>query len=236
MHLGVRHERVQESEYAGHQHVGREASGRHQHRAERLVFRQRLHGGGVRERGEQAERGDDQRRSDDHHAEILADAPHEAARLLDTPHEIEGLLDLLDHRQRRIKQEQHAERAEHVAAHVVDEARDLMRHLVGALAERLEERIENGLELAVIAEPFEDRERHRDQRHDRQQRRVDQAHRAERQVAAQDVADERVGIAQDASQLPQRLPVDGFRRLEQPAFQVTEQGLDHAPASLTRGR
>ena len=43
------------------------------------------------------------------------------------------------------------------------------------------------------------------ERHERQQRRVDEAHRAQVQIAAQQVADQREGVAQEIEQPVRRL-------------------------------
>ena len=70
------------------------------------------------------------------------------------------------------------------------------------------------------AEALQDREGEGDQRHQRQQRRVDEAHRAQVEFAGEQVADQRERIAQQVEQ-----PV---RRLHRRVVPVEQQPLDAA--------
>ncbi len=226
-HVRVRNEAVQEREDAHHQQVRAELAQQRQQPADDRIVRQRLHECAAVHRGEQADGAHQHRRADHHHAQILAEAPAEAARLIDAPDEIKALLDLLHHRDDGVEQEDQADGAEHAAAYVVDEFHHLRGDVVGLVAERFEERVEHRLEFAVIVEALEHGEGQGDQRHDRQQRRVHQAHGAQREIVAQHVADQRVGIAQDAGQLPERLADQRFGRFEQPVFDARGECVHH---------
>ena len=149
------------------------------------------------------------------------------ARALDVPGEVEGSLEFLDRRHDRVEQEREADRAQHVAAHVVHEGHDLLGQLAGALADRPQELVDQRLEVAVHAEALQHGEREGDERHERQQRRVDEAHRAQVQLAGQQVADQRERIAQEVEQ-----PV---RRLDRQIVPVEQQPLDAFPLPGERG-
>jgi hypothetical protein len=73
-----------------------------------------------------------------------------------------------------------------------------VRELARAGAHRFEELEDDGLEVAVRAEGLEHRERECDQRHQRQQRGVHQAHRVQIDLAARKVAQDGVGITQQS--------------------------------------
>ena len=87
-------------------------------------------------------------------------------------------------------------RADQAGADAVGELHDLWRELRGARAHGPEELEDDGLELAMCAEGLEHGERKRDERHQRQQRRVHQAHGMQVDLAARQVAQQRVGVAQ----------------------------------------
>jgi hypothetical protein len=67
------------------------------------------------------------------------------------------------------------------------------------------------------------RERHGDQRHDREQRRVHEAHRVQAELAAGEVAQQRVQVAQGREQPAQRPAADGLRQVEQPVLELAAQ-------------
>ena len=83
------------------------------------------------------------------------------------------------------------------AAHVVDELEHVLGDLGAARAERRQEVEQQRLELAMEAERLQYREREREQRHDREHRRVDEAHRAQAELALEEVAEQREGIARE---------------------------------------
>ncbi len=74
------------------------------------------------------------------------------------------------------------------AADVVDEADDARRELAGARAERRQEIEDQRLEVAVDTQGLEHRESEGEQRYDREHRGVHQAHRAEAELAGEQVA------------------------------------------------
>ena len=86
------------------------------------------------------------------------------------------------------------------AADVLGELHEPVRDLHACIADGAEELQQEGLELAVRAEGLEHREAQCDQRNQRQQRGVDQAGGAQRQLAAEEVANDGVGISQHAQQ------------------------------------
>ena len=155
---------------------------------------------------------------DDHQAQVLADASHDRARALDVPGEVEGLLELLDGRDHGVEQEGEADRPEHVAAHVVDECHELRRQLGRPHADRAQELVDQRLEVAVHAKALQDRECEGGEGNEREQRRVDESHGAQVQLAGQQVADQREGVAQDVEQ-----PVRG---LDREMVAVEQQALD----------
>ena len=120
---------------------------------------------------------------------------------------LKALLELLDRGYDGIEQEGKADRAEHVAAHVFDEGHHLCRQLAGALADRSQELEYQRLEVAVHAKSFQHGECEGDERHEREQRRVDEAHGPQVQFAGEQIADQREGVAHRVEQ-----PVSGFHR------------------------
>ena len=68
------------------------------------------------------------------------------------------------------------------------------RELAGARAERGKKAPQHRLEIAMQAQTLQHREREREQRHDREHRRVDEAHRAQGQVAVREIAQQGVRV------------------------------------------
>ena len=136
---------------------------------------------------------------DDEQRDVLGDAPGEAARVFDAPDEVEAVLDLLDGAKQGPQQQRETHRTDQAGAHAVGEFHDAMSEIRGAgRTQRAEEFLDQGTQLAMRAEGLEHRERERDQGYQRQQRRVDQAHGVEIDVAAREIAQDGVGITQHA--------------------------------------
>ena len=134
------------------------------------------------------------------HAQIFGEAAHETPRPIDAPHEIEAGFDLLNRRDDGVDEEDQADRAQQIAAHIDDELHDAFRQLRRRASQRREEFVENESQIAARAEALQDREAEDQQRHDRQQRGVGQAHGPHADLAAQPIADQRGGIAHHAQE------------------------------------
>ncbi len=211
-HARVRHVAVQEPEQADDQQVWRVVAAQTRRTGQP---RDPCHHGAGLDARQQHHRGNHQDRPDEHDDHVLGHAPGEAARPLDVPGEVERAFDLFDHHDHGVDQDHEADRAEHRRLRVLDELHELDRELDAFLAERPQELGQHGLELAVVAEGLEHRERDGDDRHQREQRRIHEAHGAQAEVAAEQVAQQRVGVAQ--------------RRREQ----VESRGCRSSPASRT---
>ena len=216
----------------------------HQPAADR---RQPAHGGVGHEAVERDEEGrDHQRRRDaepegehqqhrphDHQHQVLGDAPAEGARLFDPPKIVEAVLDLLDGAHQGPQQQREAERADQAARHAVHEGHDARGELRRRLAHGAEELQHQRLEVALRAEHLEHREAEGEQRDEREQGVVDEPHGAQVDVAERDVADHRIGIAQQA----QRARRQAFAlrvAAPEPAVELPPGGLLHASSPVSR--
>ena len=175
------------------------------------------------ELGEQHHGRDGNGGSDQHDDQVFRDALGQAARPFDVPREIQRVLDLLDHRNDGVQQEQEAHRAEQGGLRVLDELHDIGRELVATHAQRPQELEQHRLELAVIAERLQHRKRHGDDRHERKQRRIDETHRAQAEVAADEIAQQRVEEAQWHDDVMQRPAADFLGQVEQPVLEAMRQ-------------
>jgi hypothetical protein len=135
-----------------------------------------------------------------------------------------AVLDFLERADQRPDQEGEADRADDAAAHAIGKVHDLLRQLTGRVAHRPEEFVDQRLELAMRAEPFQHCETEGHQRHQRQQRGVHQPHRVDVELAAEQVAQQRVGILRQAPRALTRVALPGRR--EQP---MLEAGADAVP-------
>ncbi len=139
------------------------------------------------------------------------------------PGEVERAFDLFDHHDHGVDQDHEADRAEHRRLRVLDELHDLDREFRAFLAERPQELEQHGLELAVIAESLEHRERDGDDRHQREQRRIHETHGAQAEVAAEQVAQQRVGVPQRGRGKLNRAVAGPLRPVEQPVLEAVLQ-------------
>ena len=199
-HPGVGHEGVDEGEGADHQHVRQQVPDLQREPADRLHPHRLAHHARARRGGGDAHGREHQQRADQQRREVAAEALADAARAAHVPDVVERLLDLLHQRDRGVEQQREADRAEHADVDVLDELDDALGDLDALLAQRLEEREQHGADLVVDAEGLQHREAEREQRHERQQRGVDQPHRAQRELALRQVAHQHEQHAGDAHQ------------------------------------
>ncbi len=199
MHPCVGNEHVQHGEDGADHHVGRQddrcAGKALQHRQPRHDPQRLAVERGVRQADEAAQ----QQRSDDHQSQVFGHAASKAARMVHTPQEVEAVLDLLDRAEQSPGEQREADGPDHAAAHAVRELHDPRSQLLRGIApDGTEELKDHRLQIAVSAEYLQDGEAEREQRDQRQQGGVDQAHGAQVDCAAPQVAHDRVGIAQHA--------------------------------------
>jgi hypothetical protein len=154
---------------------------------------------------------------------VFAQPARETARPLDVPDEVQGLFDLLDQRDHGVEQERETHRAEQRALHVLDESHDARRERVALRAERPQELVEHGFELAVVTEGLERGEGDCDQRHDGEESREHEAHRAQAEFAAAEIAQERVQVPERRRRPVDRAHAGRFRKIEEPAFDLAAQ-------------
>ncbi len=195
-HARVGDEHVDDGERRDHQQVGRDLSGPVGERPERLDREDALDHE-VRAYGRhQADGREHEHGPDEQHAQISAHAQSQRPEPADAPRVVEGTLDLLDQREHDVEQQRQAQGAENADLDVLDEADDARGDLLALRPQRREEPREHRLDLVVHPERLQHREADREQRHDRQQRRVDQAHGAQRELTLGEVARHRVEQAQ----------------------------------------
>ena len=94
----------------------------------------------------------------------------------------------MHHRDSRVHEKCETDSAEHAAVDAVDERHYLIRDFDALCAERFEHTVKVLLELLVNAEALEHRKADGNERDNGQQRRIDEAHCAQRQLAGHDVA------------------------------------------------
>ncbi len=116
----------------------------------------------------------------------------------------------------RADEKQQPDRAEQTGIDVVDAFDDVGDQLRALRADGLDKIIQRRLEAAVDTECLEPRAADREQRNERQQRGVDDAHRPQRELAGPQVAREQVGDLERARQAP----FPGRRALEARPQQV----------------
>jgi hypothetical protein len=119
---------------------------------------------------------------------VFGETPGKAAGLGDIPDVVKAFLDFLHHGYGGPHEECEADAAEDATVHVVDERHDLVGDFHAAVAERFEKQVHLVLDLLVDTEALEHRKTEGQQRHDRQQCRVDETHGPHRQLAAEKVA------------------------------------------------
>src|SRR3569832_286159 len=186
--FGVGDEDIDEGEGAANQHIRQERRRDLDQHADGLEGDETLHDVRTHHRGCDAECGKDQHGTNQDYAHVIAEAPHEPARTIDTPDVVERVLDLLLLVHDRFEQLRLAARAQHADLHVFHEAHDAQAQLHSVFTEWREEVEQHGGELIVHAEGLEHREAHRQQRYQGEERGVDQAHRAERELSRREVA------------------------------------------------
>ncbi len=164
----VRHEFVDEREYAGNEEIGRQLACCDEQRPKEFLMQQVLHDRIAAQRGDHAERDDDDHRTDQQNDGVFGETTRKAAPLADVPDVIEALLDPLHHGDREIDHEGQADATEHAAPHVTHESHDLVLDLHALVAERREQRAELWLELIEQTQALEYGETEGDQRHDRE--------------------------------------------------------------------
>ena len=98
------------------------------------------------------------------------------------PDEVERLLDLVHQRNRCVEQERKTHGTEHTDVHVLDEFGDTRRNFLAFGTQRFEEGVQHRLDLVIDAKRLENRKTQRQQRYDRKQRRIDEAHGTQRQL------------------------------------------------------
>ena len=147
----------------------------------------------------QGEEAHEQDRADDEQTYVLGDAARKRARVLDAPDKIETVLHFLDRAHERPQEHRKTQGSHHPGAHAMHE----MHHAGGDLSRArlthgLEELMDDRLKVAAHTEGFENRKADREQRNERQQCRIDKSHRPQIDLTPEQVAYDRVGVAQHA--------------------------------------
>ena len=229
LHARVGNQHVHGGEERRDHHVGRQTDARAAQTVQQRQVHHLLHRRAAQGRVRQPHEAHEQHRAGDEQAGVLREPPCKTARLVHVPQEVEAVLDLLDGAHQGPGEQRQSHRPHYAAADVAGE----LHHARGELgrrraADRAKELVDDRFQVAVPAEALEYGETEGEQRDDRQQRRVHQAHGAQVDFPAPQVTHHRIRVAQHAQTPPEHAGAHRGRSEEAPV----EKGLDAHPHGL----